>query len=203
MASEVSICNEALDILGAERIVSLTQDHVNAREVNACYAELRDRELEKHRWRFAITRTTLAADATEPDFDYTYAFPLPTDCLRVLLPSRTNLDWQIESHGDRLSILTNDGDTLEVRYIKKVTDPNQMVPTFRGALAAMIAWLKCEKITQSNSKKDAAMNFYKFQIAEARRTNALQRTADESPEDSWVVVRNSGAGTRPDLSWGG
>ncbi len=189
MASEVSICNEALDILGAARITLLTEASVNAREMNACYTELRDRELEKHRWHFAVTRATLAADATEPAFDYDYAYLLPADCLRVLMPNRTNLDWQMENHNGSRAILTNEGDSIDLVYVKKITDPNVMVPTFRGALAASMAWLKCEKITQSNSKKADAQNYYRFQIAEARRTNALQRIADEAPEDTWITAR--------------
>lgn len=189
MASEVSICNQALQLLGAERIVSLTEDSVNARECNACYAEMRDLELEKHRWRFAITRTTLAAHATDPEFDYDYAFPLPSDCLRVLMPNRAGLDWQIENHQGTAAILTNESDALEVVYVQRITDPNAMVPTFRSALAARIALQTCEKITQSNTKMGTARDSYKEAISEARRSNALQRLADEPPEDDWITAR--------------
>lgn len=199
MASEVSICNEALDILGADRIVSLTEDSVNARECNSCYTELRDRELEKHRWNFAHARVVLAPDTAAPPFDFTYQFTLPADCLRVMPPNRTNLDWRSEGG----KILTNDGTSINLVYIKRVTDPNLMVPTFRGALSAMIAWLKCEKITQSNTKKSAAMDFYKFQVGEARRVNAMQKVADNAPEDTWVTARIDGTGSAPWLSWGG
>lgn len=202
MASEVSIANEALDLLGAARITSLTEDSVNAREVNVCYTELRDRELEKHRWRFATARTVLAPDATAPAFDFDYAFPLPTDCLAVRMPARPNLDWQIENHNDVVSILTNEGDSIDLIYVKRVTDPNVMVPTFRGALAAMIAWVKCEKITQSNSKKADAKDFYAVQIASARKSNAIQRLADEAPDSSWVTARTGGESVAPWLTWG-
>jgi hypothetical protein len=189
MASEVSICNDALQLLGAERIVSLTEDSVNARECNACYAEKRDLELEKHRWKFAITRTTLAPDATEPDFDFAYAYVLPAGCLRVLMPARPYLDWQIEDHNGATAILTNEGTSLEVVYVKQITDPNLMVPTFRAALAARMAIQMCERITQSNTKMGTARDSYKEAINEARRTNALQRIADEAPEDTWVSAR--------------
>lgn len=200
MASEVSICNEALDILGAERITSLTQDHVNARECNACYAELRDREIEKHPWNFARKRVVLAPDTVAPAFDFSYAFTLPSNCLRILLPNdRNTVDWSSEGG----KILTNDGTSINLKYVAQITDPNAMPPSFRGALAAMIAWLKCEKITQSNSKKADAMAFYKFQIGEARRTNAFQRIAEDAPEDTWVTTRIDGTGVRNWLSGGG
>jgi hypothetical protein len=200
VASEVSICNEALDILGAARITSLTEDSVNARECNACYAELRDRETERHPWNFARTRVVLAPNTAAPAFDFSYAFTLPSDCLRVLLPNdRNTLDWSIENG----KILTNDGTSINLKYVKQVTDPNVMPPTFRGALAAMIAWLKCEKITQSNTKKADAQKFYDFQIAQAKRTNAFQRVAEDAPEDEWVTARINGTGVRNWLAGGG
>ena len=202
-ASEVSICNQALQLIGAARITALTEDSVNARECNSSYAEMRDLELEKHRWRFAITRTTLAPSGTAPDFDYDQAFPLPSDFLRLLMPSVTRLDWRIENHEDQLAVLTNDGTSLEIIYVKRVTDPNMMPPTFRAALAARMAVQMCEKITQSNTKLESARVAYKEAIGEARRANALQRTADEGPEDTWITARVDGSTSRPDLTWGG
>lgn len=200
MASEVSICNEALDILGAARIVSLGENSVNGRECNSCYAELRDREIEKHPWNFARKRKVLAPDTAAPPFDFTYQFTLPVDCLRVLLPNdRNTVDWSSEGG----KILTNDGTSINLKYVAQITDPNAMPPTFRGALAAMIAWLKCEKITQSTSKKADALKFYDFQIKQAKRANAFQRVAEDAPEDSWVTTRINGTGVRNWLSGGG
>ena len=63
MASEVDIANRALQKLGAESIVSLTQDSENARACNLCYEPIRDAELRAHPWNFAIKRASLAADS--------------------------------------------------------------------------------------------------------------------------------------------
>ena len=80
--SDVAIANLALQKLGSGHITSLSQDDPSARAVNACYEQIRDMELRKHPWNFARKRTTLAPDATTPSFDFDYAFPLPSDCLR-------------------------------------------------------------------------------------------------------------------------
>ena len=97
--SNVSVSNTALQKLGAERIVSLTQDHPNARHINACFEEIVKQELRDRPWGFAIKRVVLAPSATttitNPDMPFNNAFPLPNGCLRVLPPSRENLDWQI------------------------------------------------------------------------------------------------------------
>jgi hypothetical protein len=188
MASDVSISNLALQMLGAERITSLTQDHKNARACNTCYAELRDAELEAHPWNFARKRVTLAPDSASSDYstaEYAYAFSWPTDCLRPLPPARTNLDWTMENR----KIRTNEGDTLDLLYVAQITDPETMVPTFRYALAARMAEHMCEEITQSNVKKDYANGQYKHWIREARRVNAIQRLPNESAEDTWVSAR--------------
>lgn len=185
MASEVGICNRALQKLGADRITSLTQDSRNARSCNALYESLRDAELRAHPWSFAVTRTTLAPDATAPEFDYDYAFSVPSDCLRVLKSNDPYLDWQFESN----KILTNEGDTIYVRYIKRVEDPNAFDSLFIEALASRLAMELCEELTQSNQKAQLIRDDYKNTIREARRNNAIERLSDEPPEDTWVLAR--------------
>lgn len=198
-ASEVSICNLALQKLGAKRITALTEDSNNARQVNACYATLRDKELRQHPWKFAIKRAVLTPSATAPAFDYTYAFPLPSDCLRLLLPNRANLDWKRETQDGQQVILTNEGDSLNIRYIARITDPNQFDVSFVEALASKIAENCCEQITQSNEKKDRAENDHRVAIAEARKTDAFEDTSQDPPPSSWETGRLAGNG--PATSW--
>lgn len=190
--SNVSICNLALQKLGAKRISSLSDATENARECNAAFDTIRDREIRANRWKFAIKRTTLAPHSTTPDFTYTYAFLLPNDCLRVLFPARVGLDWKIENHEGSPAILTNDGDTLEVRYVAQITDPTKFDMLFVEALACKLAWHLCEAITQSNSKKEAALAEYKMAIAEARKMNAIELGVLKQPPDEWITARQNG-----------
>ncbi len=188
-ASEVSISNLALQKLGAKAIVTLTEDSKSARECNKCYEFLRDQQLRAHVWNFAKTRKTLAPDAAEPDFDFLYAFTLPADYLRLLPPKRLNLDWRIENHNGARSILTNDGDTLKIIYIARITDPNMFDELFIEMFASKMAWHMCEAITQSNTKKDDALRDYKIARDEAKRINAFENISDEEPEDPWLAAR--------------
>lgn len=190
--STVGICNLALQKLGASRISRLSDEDENARACNACFALLRDRELRANRWKFAIVRATLAPHATPPRFVYRYAFVLPPDCLRVLFPARTGLDWKIENHEGEVAILTNDGDTLNIRYIQQLTDPTKFDLLFVEALACKIAWHLAEAITQSNTKKAALQEEYRAAIAEARRMNAIELGALKQPVDEWLLARTTG-----------
>lgn len=189
MASVAEICNRALQKLGEKRITSITEDSVPARACNACYEVLRDSELRAHLWNFAVKRASLAADSAEPEFGPAVQYSLPSDFLR-LLPNDSwrnlnDLDWQIEGR----KILTSDAAPLEIRYIYRVTDPNDMDPLFREALSSKMAEEMAEQLTQSNSKKTEAKDSYKDAIAKAKRTNAFENVAQEPPEDTWLTVR--------------
>ncbi len=190
MASKVEIANRALQLIGAKRIVSLTEDSRNARAANAAYEPVKRAELRKHPWCFATKRKQLPASATEPIFTRANSFPLPSDFIRLLPPDpETNfndMDWIIEGR----NIITNDGAPLDVRYIYDVTDPNEMDVLFREALAAKLAEQLCEEITQSNAKLAAANAAYKDVIAEAKRSNAIEKVAEKPPEDEWVTCRS-------------
>lgn len=196
--SEVSIANLALQKLGDERIASLTEDSTVAREVNNCYEILRDREQRAHAWNFCKKRTILAPDATPPPFDYAFAFPLPADNLRLLPPNRLGLDWKIENHNGTKAILTNDGNTLEIEYVARIEDTAQFDPLFVEALASKMAWHMAEKLTQSNTKKAAALQEYITTMREARKINSFENIATETPQDSWDAARRVG-GLRNDI----
>jgi hypothetical protein len=188
MASVVDICNIALQKLGASRIVSLTQDTENARECNLLYEQARDAELRAHPWNFAIKRAQLAS-STAPVHGPTSAYPLPSDCLRLLPqdPCRAfdDLDWQIEGR----SIVTDDTGALDIRYIYRVTDPNLFDALFVELMACRLAEGLNEKITQSNSKGQQIREDRRVALREARKVNAFENQSQEAPEGSWLTVR--------------
>lgn len=187
--SAVAICNLALQKLEDSRIASLDDDSTRARDSNAAYEHCRDLELRAHNWNFARKRATLAPSAVAPEYDYDYAFPLPSDCLRLLPPAVNGLDWRLESHEGQTCILTNDGDELEINYIAKITDPTKHDPLFDEMLACRIAKQLCKKITGSNTKKADIDAEYKDARAEARRINAFENISEEAPEDPWLAAR--------------
>lgn len=189
MASEVGICNAALDKLGAKRIASLSDDSRNARAMNAAYERIRDAELRKHRWGFAIRRASLAANSTEPEFGPANAYDVPTDFLRLIRPDPFRNSTEVDAVIEGRQILSDWDAPLEIRYIAKITDPNTMDALFRDALACALAFECCEEITQSNTKKESARVDYKAVIAEAKRANAIESVPAEPPEDPWITAR--------------
>lgn len=185
--SKVAVANRALQKLGAKRIESLTQDHPNARSINACFDIVRDALLRKYDWSFAIARDSIAADPDGPEWGDWNRYTKPNDFIRLLRDDESGLavDWKIE--GD--FILSADASPLEIRYIARIEDPNKYDSSFVDALAAMIADETCIEITGGGAKKAQARADRDEAISEGYRTGAIEKEAQDAPEDDWISVR--------------
>ena len=125
MASIVDIANNALNILGASTISSLTEDTKNARICNQRIENVRNRVFRSHPWNCLIKRVQLAQNSTAPVIEYTYAYALPSDFLRVLKIHNGTTDsvasdmpYKVEGK----NIITDEA-TVYLVYVSKDTDP--------------------------------------------------------------------------------
>lgn len=203
MPSDIDICNLALTKLGAMRILSFADNTKAARSLNAIYALERDNELSAHQWNFAIVRTTLPALANAPAFDYTLAYQLPDDCLRVIqvgdtAPGSTRTDYLTEDGADyRIegkTIVTGGvtaagASPLPLRYIARITDPNMFDAGFIKAFACRLAMEMAEDLTQSSSKRQLAQGEYKEAILSAIRADSIELPPEPLPDNTWVLSR--------------
>lgn len=191
--SEVSIVNRALQLLGAKRISSLTQDAPNARTMNVAYIPVRDALLRKYKWNFCVKRASVAADAAQDEYEGLNRYRLPNDYARLLRETRTSFynevrrDWQIENG----FILTKDAAPLEFRYLARVTDPALFDPLFDELLSADLALKTVHDVTGSNTKKSDLRLDVALALADARRANAFENDSDNPPVDSWVRTMES------------
>ena len=190
MTDSVSICNLALQAVGASSISDLDEDSTAGRACNRVYAQARDSEIRAHPWNFARERVQVAADATDPAFGYAKRYLMPPDCLRILPTNGQDGppiqdDWQIEGR----YILTDDTSPINLVYIKRVTDEETFDDLFMELLIARIAMDVVERVTQSNTKKEDARKHYIAVQREARRVNAFERPPQKFPVDDWVNAR--------------
>lgn len=198
MASSVEICNRALTKLGARRILSITDDVKEARELNSMFDSVRDAELRRNPWNFAMTRTALPALVTTPAWGFAYEYQLPADCVRVvqvhdvyyianLTDYRTRMDVPFQIEGRK--ILTDLDAPLKVRYIARIEDTQQWDPLFVECFAARLAYECCEAITQSNTKKEQAWADYLTAVRQAKTIDAIENPPEPLPDDSWLLSR--------------
>ena len=113
-ATPVSICSNALLMLGDNPISSFDETGDRVRLAANLWPMVRDYVLRRHPWNCAIKRVALNPDEDAPAFDYSRQFTLPGDCLRVLSTGleRTRQPYKLEG-GKILS----DSALISLRYI--------------------------------------------------------------------------------------
>ncbi len=178
-------CNDALQRVGATRILNIDDDSKSARQCKVAWDGCRRSELRDHRWCFAIKRAVLAPDSTAPAFDFTYQFTLPSDCLRILRPSDYALDWVVEGR----KILTNSGNILNLRYIADIENPALWDSLFYDLMGVAVAQAICESITGSNAKLQTLGVDYEAIVKKAKRTNSVEQAPTSAPDDDYWVAR--------------
>jgi hypothetical protein len=197
MPSVVDICNEAMDLLGAATIASLTENSKEARLCNRRYETVRDAVLRAHPWNAAIRRADLARDSSAPAFGFKYQYTLPTDpyCLRVLSFWNSNVDNELTPYDSQVmfkiegrKILSNE-DACKIIYVARVTDTEQYDALLSSTIAHKLASETAYAITGSNSIAQQMFSLYEARIREARSMDAMEGQPDKIIANDFVNVR--------------
>jgi len=184
-SNKTSICNRALAKLGEPRVANVeTTNTKPARTLNEMYDSVRDALLQSYPWNFAIELDSIAVDGTAPEWGYDNRYLLPNDCL-ALLAIKDDPDYRVRGG----YIHTDEGTPLKIRYIKQVTDEAEFSPLFEEAFASKMAYEAAEPITQSNTKKEAALKDFQFAVSTAFTADALENPPTPLPEDAWIDAR--------------
>ena len=195
MASNVSIANRALTKLGDDRILLLTDETKAARTINSMFFDVRDAEIRRYNWKFAIKRTSLSALVEAPLWGYLYQYPLPSDFIGLVQVNeyyvrsmtKQKAPWSVEGG----SILTDFEAPLLLKYRARIENPALFDPLFVEVFACKLAMEACETLTQSSTKYQAATESYKFALQEASRQDAIENPPDEFPWGTWLDSREA------------
>lgn len=173
--SGVSVCSNALLMLGAQPINDFTESNDRARLAANLYPGVRDSLLREHPWSCAIKRVLLAHDIQKPPFGYQYSFTLPADYIRVLSVGEDgdSIDYLIEER----RILANVA-SLKLRYVFQNTDistyDSLLVNLLELAMAAKMAYA----ITQSTTMAEYRLQEYQLALRTAKSLNGSEYPAD-------------------------
>ena len=206
MPDQVDIYNMALSLLEeGRRIQSVDEEYVQARRLNEIYESVRDETLELHNWNFAMVRASIPASAVKPDHGWSYQYPLPKDCIRLIPPTydgdfeerRIPHELEMWQSGDDQSwirmVLTNEPAPLKIRYIMRITDPVQFSPLFVQALVARLALAIAHRTTGKQSYVERVQKQYQVAMQQAIRQDSKQgvmpRPYPRVP--SWVDIRKT------------
>lgn len=189
MASQTGICNRALEKLGESPIVSINDATKQAQALKRVYEDSLQALLVEYPWHFAKKRAALPASATKPDWGFNYAYPVPTDFLR-LLAIKDGPDFSLEADPSGSQAILSDATApLNILYLYAVSDPGRLPPHFVEAFSSKLAFDICEDLTQSNTKKDILAQLFAADLLKAKRVNGMQKAPDAFPTFSWLASR--------------
>lgn len=173
MATGVSICSNALLMLGAQTINDFA-DQLNLDRAKLCanlYPTVRDDMLRSHPWNCAIKRVVLAPDAVAPAFGYTHSFELPADFMRVLEvgTNGSQIDYLVEGR-----TIQADTTVLELRYVFRNEVENtwdaHLVKLVTLAMAAALAY----PVTQSSALQQSFEQKLEMTLKRARAVDGQE-----------------------------
>ncbi len=200
MTTSVDIANYALNILGASTISSLSDDTKAARIINQRYDSIRDAVFRAHPWNGLISRAELAKISSAPTYGYANQYTLPTEpyCLRVLEFSNGSLSYpqdnmMTNSGGPSFVIegrklLTDEG-TAKIKYIARITDPNEYDAGLIETLAAYLASEICYAVTGSTSMVQITYSKYEQVMRNARHTDATEGATTRLEASDFIESR--------------
>lgn len=163
--SAVSICSNALLLLGDKPIDSFDVNNDRTRLVANLYTMKRDRVLRSHPWNCATKRVVLSPDTETPAFGWSYQFQLPGDWLRTLSIGNDGAEDDYAIEGRAVLMDTN---VCRLRYIFR----NEVEATWDALLIeamtqVMVAALTYP-ITKSTTKQATEEEIVKRVLKEAR-----------------------------------
>jgi hypothetical protein len=150
----VSICSDALILLGAKPISSFNDGTDEANSCDRLYPDVRDSLLMMYPWSFAYKKVKLARLVTTPTNEWKYQYQLPGDRIgnpRALfetnnLYARPVKEWEIE------------GDKINTNYEEVYIDYPYQTPEFAmphyfiQLLKYMMAWHLAYPVTEQETK---------------------------------------------------
>lgn len=196
--------NGALGRLGSRRISSLAEAREPRRVLDDIWGvddNIINYALERTTWNFALR--TVEGDynpAIEPGFGFTRAFDKPSDFCGLstlsanefLTPPLTH-DEYLDEAGYWFTL----SDVLYIQYVSNSADygfnSEAWTESFKDYIDCRLAWLACERITNSTSKRDRLERDMNKALRVASANDALNEGVKFPPPGSWVRARRGRA----------
>jgi hypothetical protein len=172
MATKLSIISNSLLILGHDVLTSLSDSGRVARIAINLYDDIKQDELTSSNWNFAKQKVQLAKLTTDPVDEFSSAYQLPSDLLKLLkITPRTNY----RIYGDKL--YTNESGVIFADYIANVGEET-FPPTFSRMLSMALAADEAIPV-----REDFATSQLLEQRYIKRRNRAVQADSSQTPQD--------------------
>lgn len=173
--SAVSICSNALLMLGDKPIDSFDVDNDRTRLVANLYESMRDAMLRGHPWNCAGKRVILSPDTMTPAFGWAYQFTLPDDWLRTRSVGEDGApdDYLIEG---RMILMNSNVCRLVYTFRNNVesTWDALLINCMTKAMVASLAYA----VTKSTTKQASDEEIVKQVLKQARAVDGQENPAE-------------------------
>ena len=161
--TSLSICSDALIMLGAQPISSFTEGTDAAQACDRLYPDLRDSLLSRYSWSWSSKKAQISHLTTNPINEWDYAYQLPGDMLSGVIALFNTADttgfplrngWEI--YGDQ--VYTNE-ETVYIDYQFTVDEskmPYYFVHFLRYAMAAELGMVITDQVSKADYYRSLA-----------------------------------------------
>jgi hypothetical protein len=195
VASETQIAKLALQHIGDRYdITDLTEETVEAEQVNLIFDDTRDWLLRQHPWNFAKKfATPTALTGTVPNnFDFMYIYM--TDAVRVLgvvdpLDAGTAIEFEVARNSADTKVILTDAEDAEFFYTARITNPAEFDPEFTIAFSYALAAKLAMPLTGDRAIMGDMATLARNMINSAWETDANEGLEEELPDADWIQAR--------------
>lgn len=188
MSSDVSICSNALVMLGGAPFSSFDEPKPHVRAAAVLYDSVRDDVLRAHPWNCAIKRDLLAPMATPPAFGFNYQFQLPGDWLRNIQVGYDGCPLKFRTEGQRLLA---DVTVLPLVYVFRNYDEDSWSTNLIHVMELAMAAALCYTVTASTSLRDSMRQEFGQALKVAKAVDGQDDPPEEFAAGSFVESRFS------------
>lgn len=182
MATAISMCSNALLLIGHSTISSFTDPGAGPQVASNLYDTTYENLLSQHRWRFAMAKRDLARLTSSPLNEWQYAFALPSDYLTNV---RVYPDVDFEIYENKLYANHKE---VSLDYVFKPSEarlPPYFVKLMEFHLAAQFAI----PVTDNTAKAEEYRRMYEDQLRRSKYIDSQARPSDGFVDAPFIEVR--------------
>lgn len=190
MTTAVSICSQALLMLGDKPIASFDDNTDRALVASNLYPVVRNYLLRVHPWNCATKRIVLSPDTTAPVFGYAYRFRQPDDWIRTLQVGQ--YDAQMIDYRHESGWFLCDEPAFYLRYIWRNEDESTWDALLIHAAVQTMRQVFAYPITSSTSLEELVITVARNVLKEARAIDGQDQPAETFGDFPLMASRYGG-----------
>lgn len=194
--SDIEVANLALVLLGSSSTLTAPEDPGKAGLLyRVSYVPARDALMRGFTWNFATHRDSRSVISETPAWGFDYYYELPGDCLRLVKidgDEDPDTDWVVEGR----RVLCNFDSPINIKYLRRITQPGLYDPLFVQALAAKLAYQWCTPLNRSASLLKLMAENFSEALRVAASCDSVEKTPEVIQATTWISSRWTGTAIR-------